>query len=139
MSLSPALSVTRLNGSSSLTSSDTDYNSLNSHDIRPSVQIPSRPQRNELTNRSPPYRIHTHHVTLTSPSHTISISSDDSSLSDENASFCLADESSDTMSESFDLIETGARRRASCDYFPLTFDIAQADGGHFHNRFEEHA
>lgn len=131
MSLSPStLSVTGLNNSSSLTASATALHSVNSDSSSPNVQLQSPPQRNQLANRSP-YRIHTHHVTLTSPSHTISINSDDNSLFDENTSFCLVDDIIANASESVDQKENATRRRASCDYFPLTFDIAQADGGHF--------
>ncbi|KAH8549954.1 hypothetical protein BGW37DRAFT_87575 [Umbelopsis sp. PMI_123] len=131
MSLSPALSVTTIDSSSSISSSATVYHNLNSHSSLSSLPLPNRPHQGLQINHSP-YRIHTHHVTLGSPTHTISIEPDDNTVSEENISFCLADDSNGERTDSSDQKgQSVRRRRACCDYFPLTFDIAQTDGGHF--------
>lgn len=130
MSLSPAMSVAAHDSPTALNTSSTVYHGFPSHRSLTSLPLPSRPQRGLQINHSP-YRIHTHHVTLGSPSHTISIEPDDYSMSEENISFCLADDGNSDIQNSSDQKHQSTRRRACCDYFPLTFDIAQTDGGHF--------
>ncbi|KAI9288201.1 hypothetical protein BC943DRAFT_357904 [Umbelopsis sp. AD052] len=129
MSLSPALSALTHDIPAAVTTSSAVYHSFPSHHSLTS--LPLRSQRVLQMNHSP-YRIHTHHVTLGSPSHTISIEPDENtSTSEENISFCLADDSNTDLQGTSDQKHQCTRRRACCDYFPLTFDIAQTDGGHF--------
>jgi hypothetical protein len=131
MSLSPALSVATHDSPSALTTSSAVYHGFPSHRSLTSLPLSSRPHRGLQMSHSP-YRIHTHHVTLGSPSHTVSIEPDDNnSMSEENISFCLADDGNTDIRSSSDQKNQSTRRRACCDYFPLTFDIAQTDGGHF--------
>jgi hypothetical protein len=130
MSMSPALSLARTSMSTSSPQAS-EYYPMHSQSSLDSSRLARHPLRGRYSNY-PPYRIHTHHTTLSPTANGMTSSpDDDNGFAEENSNLCIMDDSTDVTYSSLNRNQPGIPRRDSFDYFPLSFDVVQTDGGHF--------